>query len=159
MAPSGFAYGDDGPGGASCIRIGETSLPCPGMALRLGATPCEDRVGYPKIRITSPNTGEEYAQTFKSKSQMTEEETKNLLKTAHASKVVNPFTRALTPSFIGRRGDFYIPTIPLNSKNISSVNTYINVFYISYIHKSATSSHAKPGLFETTSLTLLLAGS
>jgi hypothetical protein len=30
-------------------------------------------------------------------------------------------------------------------------------FYISYIYKPATSSHAKPGLFETTTLTLLLA--
>jgi hypothetical protein len=83
----------------------------------------------------------------------------DLLKTAHASKVVNPFTRALTPPFIGRRRDFYISTIPLNSKNIPSVNTYTNVFYISYIYKPATSSYAKPGLFETTSLTLLLANS
>jgi hypothetical protein len=32
-------------------------------------------------------------------------------------------------------------------------------FYISYIYKPATSSHAKPGLFETTTLTLLLASS
>jgi hypothetical protein len=38
------------------------------------------------------------------------------------------------------------------------VNTYMNVFYISYIYKLATSSHAKPGLFEATSLTWLLAG-
>jgi hypothetical protein len=35
----------------------------------------------------------------------------------------------------------------------------MHVFYISYIYKSVTSSHAKPGLFETTSLTLLLTGS
>jgi hypothetical protein len=33
------------------------------------------------------------------------------------------------------------------------------VFYISYIYKPATSSHVKPGLFETTTLTLLLASS
>jgi hypothetical protein len=32
-------------------------------------------------------------------------------------------------------------------------------FYISYIYKPATSSHAKPRLFETTTLTLLLASS
>jgi hypothetical protein len=63
------------------------------------------------------------------------------------------------PSFIGRRRDFYIPTIPLNLKNIPSVNTYTNVFYISYIYQPATSSHAKPRLFETTTLTLLLASS
>jgi hypothetical protein len=36
---------------------------------------------------------------------------------------------------------------------------YTNVFYILYIYKPATSSHAKPGLFGTTSLTLLLTGS
>jgi hypothetical protein len=35
----------------------------------------------------------------------------------------------------------------------------MNVFYISYIDKLATSSHAKLGLFEATSLTWLLAGS
>jgi hypothetical protein len=49
--------------------------------------------------------------------------------------------------------DFYIPKIPLNLRNIPSVNMYMNVFYIlwfagliSYIYKSATSSHVKPGL-------------
>jgi hypothetical protein len=35
----------------------------------------------------------------------------------------------------------------------------MNVFYISYIYKPATSSHTKPGLFETTSLTWLLTDS
>jgi hypothetical protein len=44
-------------------------------------------------------------------------------KTAKTSKVVNPLTRALTPPFIGRRRDFYIPKITLNSKTIPSVNT------------------------------------
>jgi hypothetical protein len=83
---------------------------------------------------------------FKSESQMTQEETKNLLKTAHASKVVNPFTRALAPPFIGRRRDFYIPKVPSNLRNIPNVNTYINIFYISYIYKPATSSHVHPGL-------------
>jgi hypothetical protein len=90
---------------------------------------------------------------------MTQEETKNLLKTTQTSKVVNPFTRALTPPFIGRQRDFYISKTPSNSKNIPKVNMYMNVFYISYIYKPATSSHAKPGLFEKTSLTLLLTGS
>jgi hypothetical protein len=77
-------------------------------------------------------------------------------KTAQASKVVNPFTRALAPPFIGRQRDFYIPKTPPNSKNIPSVNMYMNVFYISYIYKPVTSSHTKPKLFEMTSLTLLL---
>jgi hypothetical protein len=80
-------------------------------------------------------------------------------KTARTSKVVNPLTRALTLPFIERRRDFYIPTVPLNSKNIPSVNTYTNVFYISYIYKPATSSHVKLGLFEMATLTLLLASS
>jgi hypothetical protein len=92
-------------------------------------------------------------QTFESEAQMTQEETKNPLKTAHTSKVVNPFTPALAPPFIGRQRDFYIPKIPSNLGNIPSVNMYMNVFYIpwfagliSYIYKPATSSHAKPGL-------------
>jgi hypothetical protein len=90
---------------------------------------------------------------------MTQEETKNLPRTVLTSKVVNPFTRALTPPFIGRRRYFYIPKTPSSSKNIPNVNIYMNVFFISYIYKPATSSHAKPRLFETTSLTLLLTGS
>jgi hypothetical protein len=90
---------------------------------------------------------------------MTQEETRNLPKTAQASKVVSPFTRALAPPFIGRRRDFYIPKVPSNSRNIPNVNTYMNVFYVPYIYKLATSSHAKPGLFEATSLTWLLASS
>jgi hypothetical protein len=77
---------------------------------------------------------------------MTQEETKNLLKTSHASKVVNPFTHALVPPFIGRRRDFYILKIPSNLMNIPNVNSYMNVFYISYIYKPATSSHVEPGL-------------
>jgi hypothetical protein len=90
---------------------------------------------------------------------MTQKETRNLLKIARASKVVSPFTRALAPPFIGRRRDFYIPKVPSNPRNIPNVNSYMNVSYISYIYKLATSSHAKPGLFEATSLTWLLAGS
>jgi hypothetical protein len=69
--------------------------------------------------------------TFKSGTQFTKEETKNLLKNTHASKVVNPLTRALAPPFIERRRDFYIPKIPSNLRNIPSVNMYTNVFYIS----------------------------
>jgi hypothetical protein len=86
--------------------------------------------GYPKIRIRSPNTREESMKTFKLEAQMTREEIKNPLKTALASKVVNPFTRALAPPFIGRRRDFYIPKIPSNLGNIPSVIMYMNVFYI-----------------------------
>jgi hypothetical protein len=109
--------------------------------------------GYPKIRIRSPNTREESVQTPTSEAQMTQEETKNPLKTAPASKVINPFTRALAHPFIGRRRDFYIVKIPSNLGNIPSVNMYMNVFcipwfagLISYIYKPATSSHAKLGL-------------
>jgi hypothetical protein len=85
--------------------------------------------------------------------QFTKEETKNLPKTALASKVVNPFTRALAPPFIGRWRDLYILKMPSNLRNIPSVNMYMNVFYIlwfteliSYIYKFATSSHVEPGL-------------
>jgi hypothetical protein len=89
-------------------------------------------------------------QTFKSTTQFTKKETRNLLKTAHASKVVNPFTRALAPPFTR---DFYIMKIPSNQRNIPTVNMYMNVFYtprfaglISHFYKPATSSHIKPGL-------------
>jgi hypothetical protein len=58
------------------------------------------------------------------------EGTRNPQKSILVSKVVNPFTRALEPPFIGRRRDFYIPRLPSNLENIPSVNTYMNVFYI-----------------------------
>jgi hypothetical protein len=121
--------------------------------LKCGGRQCwgvsEDSDGIPEHKSTRIQN----ARTFKSRTQFTKEETKNLLKTARASKVVNPFTRALAPPFIGRRMDFYIPKIPSNLTNIPSVNMYMNVLYISwfaglisYIYKSATSSHIKPGL-------------
>jgi hypothetical protein len=103
----------------------------------------------------NPRTQVEEGKLKRSSTQTTQEETKNLLKTAQTSKVVNPFTRALAPPFIGRRRDFYILKIPSNPRNIPSVNMYMNVFYISYIYKPATSSHTKPRLFEMTSLTWL----
>jgi hypothetical protein len=74
-------------------------------------------------------------------------------------KILNPFTCALAPPFIGRWRDFYIPITPSSSRNIPNVNTYKNVFFISHIYKPATSSHSKPGLFGTTTLNLLLTGS
>jgi hypothetical protein len=85
-------------------------------------------------------------QTFKSEAQMTREETKNPLNTAHASKVVPPLTRALMPPFIGRRRDFYIPKVSSDLRSIFNVNIYMNGFYIPYIYKPATSSHTKPRL-------------
>jgi hypothetical protein len=88
-----------------------------------------------------------------------QKETENLPLVAQVSQIMNPFTRALAPPFIRRRRDFYIPKAPSHSKNIPNVNTYMNVFFISCIYKSATSSHPKPGLFGTTTLTLLLTGS
>jgi hypothetical protein len=56
---------------------------------------------------------------FSSSTQMTLKETRNLQKTAQASEVVNAFTRALAPLFIGRRRDFYILKIPLGPKEYS----------------------------------------
>jgi hypothetical protein len=90
---------------------------------------------------------------------MTQEETKNLPKNCLSLKSCVSFYTCPHAPFIGRWRDFYIPKTPSNSKNIPSVNMYTNVFYILYIYKPATSSHAKPGLFGTTSLTLLLTGS
>jgi hypothetical protein len=57
-------------------------------------------------------------------------ETKNFGKLVLASKVVNPFKRALVPPFIGRRRYFYISRLPSNLGNILNVNTYMKVFYI-----------------------------
>jgi hypothetical protein len=51
--------------------------------------------------------------------QFTKEETKNLPKTALASKVVNPFTRALAPLFIGIPRDFLHPKNTLESREYS----------------------------------------
>jgi hypothetical protein len=86
----------------------------------------ENSDGIPEHRSTRMQN----IRTFKFGTQITKEETKNLQKTAHVSKVVNLFTRALAPPFIGRRRDFYIPKIPSNLWNIPSVNMYTNVFYI-----------------------------
>jgi hypothetical protein len=74
--------------------------------------------GYPKIWIRSPNTREKYMQTFRSEAQMTQEETKNPLKTAHASKVVNPFTRALAPFYRETKGLLHFENI-LESREYS----------------------------------------
>jgi hypothetical protein len=79
-----------------------------------------------KNRMESPNTRVKNQRPKVTK----KEETKNLRKPVLASKVVNPFTRALASPFIGRRNDFFISRIPSNLENIPSVNTYMNVFYI-----------------------------
>jgi hypothetical protein len=105
-------------------------------------------VGESKNRKESLNTIHEWKHTIHERLGA-----KNLRKPVLTSKVVNPFTRSLTPPFIGRRRDFYIPRLPSNLENIPSVNMYMNVFYIPwfaeltlYVYKSATSSHFKPGL-------------
>jgi hypothetical protein len=83
-------------------------------------------VGGLKNQWESPNT-----RTTRFNAQFTKDrETRNLQKSALTSKVVNPFTRAHVPPFIGRRRDFYIPKIPSNLRNIPNVNMYTNVFYI-----------------------------
>jgi hypothetical protein len=100
-------------------------------------------------RMSSPNR-----RVTREKALFTKDrEARNLRKFVLASNVVNPFTRAIAPPFIGRRRDFYIPRIPSNLRNIPSVNMYTNVFsiswstgLISHIYKLATSSHFKPGL-------------
>jgi hypothetical protein len=88
--------------------------------------------GCLKIRMGSPNTGmQEYRICERSSLEHNSgKRRKESPKDSHSSKVVNPFTRALVHPFIGRRRDFYIPKIPLNLRNIPSVNMYINVFDI-----------------------------
>jgi hypothetical protein len=96
----------------------------PRWAPMLGVSEVSD--GIPEHKRTRTQS----ERTFKSRTQFTKEETNNLPKSVHASKVVNPFTRALAPPFIGRRRDFYIPKIPSNPRNIPNVNMYMNVLYI-----------------------------
>jgi hypothetical protein len=129
----------------SCFSAETRWTPMLGVSEIPGETPEHANVGGIRNSGWDPRTQEKGIQTHSS-TLMTQEETKNLLKNAQASKVVSPFTRALAPPFIGRRRDFYISKIPSNQKNIPNVNTYMNVFYISYIYKPATSSHVKPGL-------------
>jgi hypothetical protein len=70
--------------------------------LFFGWTTVDANVGGSENRMESPNTRitNESAQVTK------DGETKNLWKPVLISKVVNPFTRALAPPFIGRRRDF-----------------------------------------------------
>jgi hypothetical protein len=97
------------------------------MSCFLAETTVGANVGGSENRKESPKT-----RVMKASTQFTKDrETKNLRKPTLASKVVNPFTRALAPPFIGRRRDFYISRIPSNLINIPSVNMYTNVFYIS----------------------------
>jgi hypothetical protein len=65
----------------------------------------ENLVRMPEHKVTRIlNT-----RTLESEMQLTKKDIKNLPKTAFASKVVNLFTRALAPPFIGRRRDFLHP--------------------------------------------------
>jgi hypothetical protein len=75
----------------------------------------EKSEGIPEHRSTRIQD----TRTFESDMQFTKEETKNLPKTALASKVVNPFTRALAPPFIGIRRDFLHPKNTLESREYS----------------------------------------
>ena len=96
------------------------------MSCLLAETTVGANVGGSENRMGSPNTRLQNGHT----KVRTKEGTRNPQKSVLASKVVNPFTRALAPPFIGRRRDFYILRLPSNLKNIPDVNMYINVFYI-----------------------------
>jgi hypothetical protein len=75
----------------------------------------EQSVGGFENRMESLNT----RITNRSAQVTKDEETKNLRKPVLASKVVNPFTRALAPSFIGRQRDFLHPENTLRSREYS----------------------------------------
>jgi hypothetical protein len=109
-----------------------------------------------KIRMGSPNTRERERVLNTFKHSIRTKGNNESPMWWHKFQYLNPFTRALAPPFIGRRRDFHIPKTPSSSKYIPNVNTYKNVFFISHIYKPASSSHSKPGLFGTTTLTLLL---
>jgi hypothetical protein len=116
----------------------------------LAETAVGANVGGPKIR-GSPQTQE--SRTTAHKSRKTRRQ--RISESCTRLKIVNPFTHALAPPFIGRWRHFYISKLPSNLRNIPNVNMYKNVFYIpwfagliSYIYKSATSSHFKPALLK-----------
>jgi hypothetical protein len=111
--------------------------------------------GYPKIRIRSPTQERESTVNSFKHSDDARGDWESPAECLSFQSCESIYTCPRAP-FIGRRRDFYIPKIPSSSKNIPSVNTYMNVISISYIHKPTTSSHSKPRLFETTTLTLLL---
>jgi hypothetical protein len=71
--------------------------------------------GVPENRWESPNT-----RTLRFNVQFAKDkETKNLQKTALASKVMNSFTRARAPPFTGRRRDFLHSETTLESREYS----------------------------------------
>jgi hypothetical protein len=74
-------------------------------------------VGGPKNRRESPNT--EVHNTNHTSHESCKKETRNLRKYELASKVVNPFTRALAPPFIGRWRDFLHSENTLESREYS----------------------------------------
>jgi hypothetical protein len=109
--------------------VGEKSLAKGSLDTSTRAPPMLRWCSWARTRKGPPNTcveslPNEYANVLKNT------ETRNLRKSVLASKVVNPFRRAIGPPFIGRQRDFYIPKIPSNLKNILSVNMYKNVFCI-----------------------------
>jgi hypothetical protein len=75
-----------------------------------------------------PEHGREKVLSARSSAVVRQKETENPPLVAQIPKILNPFTCALAPPFIGRRRDFYIPKTPWNSKNIPNVNPYKNVF-------------------------------
>jgi hypothetical protein len=77
-----------------------------------------DAVGGPKNRRESPNTRTQDQRDSTCNSRKTGRQ-KNLQKTALALKVVNPFTRAHAPPFIGRRRDFLHSETTLESREYS----------------------------------------
>jgi hypothetical protein len=100
--------------------------------------------GYPKFRMRFLNTRERNVNTFKYTDDARGD--KESPKDSSSLKSCEFFYMCPRAPFIGRRRDFYIPNVSSNPRNIPNVNTYMNVFYISYIYKPATSSHAKPEL-------------
>jgi hypothetical protein len=73
-------------------------------------------LGGSKNRMESPNT--EVQNTDHTSHESCGKETRNLRKYTLASKVVNPFTRALAPPFTGRRREF------LHSENTLETREY-----------------------------------
>jgi hypothetical protein len=90
--------------------------------------------GYPKSSERFPEHERESEQLSRSNATVRRKETENLPLVPQVPKICDS---VYTCPFIGRRRDFYIPKTPSSSKNIPNVNTYKNVFSISYFYKPA----------------------
>jgi hypothetical protein len=90
--------------------------------------------------MRSPNTWESTVSMFRRRDN-TRGDWESPIDCSSFQSCWSPYTCPHAPPFIGRRRDFYIPTIPLNSKNIPNVNTHTQMSFTSHTFKSLPLVH------------------